>query len=72
MAKLVTMKDPGRYVAVKVTSPAQKATIRIKLLAKGGKIVKAVTKTVKTNALVRVTGLTVPKIVRGVSAGIVR
>jgi hypothetical protein len=70
-AKLVVTKI-GRYVAVKVTSPNAKATVKVKLLAKGGKVFKIVQRTVKTNAFVRIGGLTIPKTVRAVSAGIVR
>lgn len=70
-AKLVVTKV-GRYVTVKVTSPSASAKVMVKLVGKGGKILKQVTRTVPTNKVVRIGGLTVPKLTRGVTAGVVR
>jgi len=59
----------GRYVTVQVTSNASKAKVLIKLL-KGSKVIKTTTRNIPTNRLVRLGGLTIPKVVTGVSAGI--
>jgi hypothetical protein len=59
-ANLVTTKL-GKVLQVRVTGPNATATIKITLLGKNGKVLKVVTKTVPTNKLVRVAGLSISK-----------
>jgi hypothetical protein len=70
-AKIVVTKL-GRFLNVRVTSPNKTAKIKITLVKKGGKIYKVVTRTVKTNKLVRVPSLKIPKIVVSTRVGAVR
>ena len=59
-ASLATTKL-GKVLQVRVTGPNATAKIKITLLGKNGKVLKVVTKTVPTNKLVRVAGLTISK-----------
>jgi hypothetical protein len=59
-ANLATTKL-GKYLQVRVNGPNATATIKITLLGKNGKVLKVVTKTVPTNKLVRVAGLSISK-----------
>lgn len=71
VAKIVVTKS-GRFVTVKVISPASKAKVMIKLLGKNGKVLKSVTRNLPTNQVVRIGGLTLTKLTRSVTAGVVR
>jgi hypothetical protein len=68
--KLVKAAIAGRYVTVQVTSNAAKAKVQINFLGKGHKVLKTTIRSIPTNKLVRIGGLTIPKLALGVSAGI--
>ena len=70
-ARLVTMKA-GKALMVKVSSANKTAKVRVTLLKKAGKTVKVVTRTVKTNKLVRVPNLTIAKTIVAVRVAVIR
>ena len=70
-AKLVVTKH-ARYVQVRVQSAKQTATIKVTLIGKHGKVLRAVTRKVAANKLVRVPNLTLGKSVLRVRVVLVR
>ena len=70
-ARLVTTKA-GKALMVKVSSANKTAKVRVTLLKKAGKTVKVVTRTVKTNKLVRVPNLTIAKTIVAVRVAVIR
>lgn len=65
-ARLVSSKQ-GRYLVVRVNAPTRTVKIRISLIQKGHRTVKAVVRTVRANRAVRVPNLRIPKSVRAVN-----
>jgi hypothetical protein len=65
MARIVTLKS-GRYVNVRVNSANAKATIRLTLIGRNGKVLRTVLRSVNTNHVVRVANLKLGPSVRSI------
>jgi hypothetical protein len=69
MARIVTLKS-GRYVNVRVNSANAKATIRLTLIGRNGKVLRTVLRSVNTNHVVRVANLKLGPSVRSIRVAV--
>jgi hypothetical protein len=69
MARIVTLKS-GRYVNVRVNGANGKATIRVTLIGRNGKVLMTVLRSVKTNQVVRVANLKLGPSVRSIRVAV--